>query len=94
MSKKYKFEYPLVLIEWQDAFMDNFHWQGSREALNSVEDCTTYTAGFLGAEDNDSVKIVQTLISGDFASAIQIPKRMIVKISQLRKPMVKVINAN
>lgn len=78
----------LVQIQWQDARLGNNNWQSMDDLKWPIQPYIVESVGFIIREDNDILHIASNiqkpLGGGHYYGDIQIPKKMIIKMKELK----------
>lgn len=79
-----KQRFPLLLVEWEDAYAGNHDWFKLNTMPEAVQPLVVMTAGFLVREDEDRITLATSFSHDSAADLWTIPKPMIRKRTQLR----------
>lgn len=79
-----KQKFPLVLIEWEDAYSGNHDWFKIETMPEAVQPVFVMSVGFLMRINPDRLTIAQSFSHDSAASLWTIPRKMVRKITKLR----------
>lgn len=81
--------YPLVLIEWEDAYTGDHDWFKLDTLPDAVLPLNVMTAGFLVQANNERVTLAQSFSHDSAACLWTIPRKMIRSMTKLRNVTVE-----
>lgn len=79
-------EFPLVMVEWEDASHDIMGWGDGMAGATQFELPFVRSVGWLLAQDKKGIKICQSITDDNVAQALAIPAAMIQKVTKLAVP--------